>query len=81
MQMEGVGYKIGDVCYSTVSHTANGKSIVLGSRGIVAGPCSNPSLKDADQQVKVKFDSGVAMNMNTKTQIRTAAAQVHTAQA
>ena len=79
--MEGLGYKIGDVCYSTISHTANGKSIVPGSRGTVAGPCSTSSPADADQRVRVKFDNGMVANILAKTQLKTAVAQVHTAQA
>ena len=82
--MEGLGYKIGDVCYSTTSHTFDGKSIVPGSRGTVTGP-STSSLADADQRVHVKFDSGLVANQIAKKQLKTAAgwaaalAQVRTA--
>ena len=80
VQMNGLGWKIGDECYSTISHTVDGKSIVPGSRGTVTGPCSNSSLANADQRVSVEFDSGVATNIDAKTQIKTAAAQVRTDQ-
>ena len=80
VQMNGLGWEIGDECYSTISHTKAGKSIVPGSRGTVTGPCNNSSLANADQRVYVEFDSGVVINMNATTQIKTAAAQVHTDQ-
>ena len=80
VQVEGLGWSIGDLCYSTISHTANGKSIVPGSRGIVTGPCTDPSAADADQRVEVKFDCGLVANILAKTQIKTAAAQVRTDQ-
>ena len=69
VQMEGLGYKIGDECYSTISHTLDGKSIVPGSRGTVTGPCTTSSLADADQRVEVKFDNGMVANILAKTQI------------
>ena len=80
VQMKGLGWNIGDVCYSTISLTGNGESNVPGSRGTVAGPCNNPSAADADQRVHVKFDSGVVANIHAKQQIQTAAAQVCTDQ-
>ena len=78
VQVEGLGWSIGDLCFSTISSTHNGKSIVPGSTGTVTGPCTDPSLANADQRVEVKFDSGLVINMLAKTQIKTAAAQVCT---
>ena len=78
VQVEGLGWSIGDVCYSTIPHTHDDKSIVPGSRGTVAGPCTDPSAVDADQRVEVKFDSGLGTNIYAKKQIQTAAAQVCT---
>ena len=73
VQMKGLGWNIGDVCYSTISLTGNGESIVPGSRGTVTGPCSNSSLANANQRVEVQFDSGLVLNMLAKTTIKTAA--------
>ena len=57
------GLKVGDVVYSTISFTYDGKSIKPGDKGTVQGPCNNPSLANAADRVLVEFENGLRINM------------------
>ena len=72
-QMRSLGWEIGDVCYSTISHHGKSGSVVPGSKGRVTGPGTG-----TDVTVTVRFDSGLFSNMGM-SQIKTLA-NVRTAQ-
>ena len=62
------GLSVGDKVASTVSHLCSTGSIAPGDIGTVRGPCSNASLEEPQEKVRVEFED-FFINMFATTQI------------
>ena len=72
--------KFGEVVYSMVSQLGDdGKSIKPGDKGIVQGPCNNPSLDRVSEGFLVEFDNGRLLNILAETLSRAHPSEVRPA--